>query len=299
MITKEKVELTPLTPEVAQRFASMTAVPGERPKRSSRLKYFETLLRTGQFTSPNWAQALVEIGGGEQIYRVDGQHTSEVLATCDPVMFPQGAVVTVTTYRASEADLPALFDMFDNPISARSNTDKMSVYVPKFDELDGIDRGFLAKAAAGIDYYFREAARDAARDAARENPSGAIPWEARMYPKREHGLYFEDERSRTFAVWLHQWDKAKHSWLIGKPGIVAEIFSDWRHVPAVAEHFWAQVFAESNPDPNDDTRELISTLKDWSHKVPKIKQEKFRQRAKRIWDRYRKAVTVEAPATAA
>jgi hypothetical protein len=211
--------------------------------------------------------------------RADGQHTSQILAACEPALFPADLNVTITTYRVdSTADLSDLFDLFDNPISARTNTDKMGVYVADYEDLAAVDRAFLAKTARGIDYYLRDTS----------NPEDAARTALVLHSSRNHGLYFNEAQNRNFALWLYQWRGARHAWMISKPGLVAEMFADWRNYPSIAETFWSQVFTESNPDPNDDTRELASTLKDWVRKSPSPKQNKLRARAKKIWDRYRR-----------
>jgi hypothetical protein len=291
MVNKVSSELLPLTRELARRFAEMKPVPGERPLRPSRVKHFEELLRQHLFYSPNWAQVTIEQEGKEETLRADGQHTSQVLAACDDATFPSDLNVTITTYRINPSDLANLFDLFDNPISARTNTDKMGVFVADYEALTGIDRGFLAKAARGIDFYLREAKGESA--------DGVLPWRMRLFPSRDHGLYFRDEANQQWAIWLYQWREAKHSWMISKPGIVAEMYVDWRQYPMIAGEFWGQVFTESNPDPNDDTRELASTLKDWARRQPAMKQDKFRARARKIWERYRRHMAQSAVLPAA
>src|SRR5262245_23252364 len=105
MITKLKVELLPLTRELARQFAEMHSVPGERELRQARVNYFLKALQTGTFASPNWSQAVIaREDGGEETLRVDGQHTSHVLATCDDVLFPHDLNATVTTYRIGPGD---------------------------------------------------------------------------------------------------------------------------------------------------------------------------------------------------
>jgi hypothetical protein len=82
--------------------------------------------------------------------------------------------------------------------------------------------------------------------------------------------------------------------MFSKPGIVAEIFGDWQSHRDLAQRFWTEVMTESNPDVEDDTRELATTLRDWAKKQPRVKQDRFRYYARRIFDRYRKTHTVAA-----
>jgi hypothetical protein len=129
-------------------------------------------------------------------------------------------------------------------------------------------------------------------------PAGS-PLPQSRHPGRDHGLYFNIESNRAFAVWLHNWAESKHAWMISKRGIAAEIFADWLADPVLASRFWGEVFTESNPDPNDDTRELSSVLKEWTRKVPTCKQEKLRARARKIWERFRRIQQVAPQATLA
>lgn len=282
MVAKIKSELLPLTRELAIRFSEMKQMPGERALKDTRLKYFNTKLRTREFQSPNWAVAVVD--GVE--YRADGQHTSRTLATCPIEQFPIDLKVTINTYALDSLDERAIvFELFDNPVSARSNTDKLGVYVADFSDLDEVDRAFLSRAAHGIDYYYR----DLGKNHEQEN-------QPRVYQTRDHGLYFTESQHREFGVWLYTWHNAEHAWMLMKPGIVAEIFADWVVYPAMATRFWGEVLTESNPDPDDETRELSRTFKEWSRRQPRIRQDKFRARAKKTWDRYKRlAATPSKP----
>lgn len=187
--------------------------------------------------------------------------------------------MTVSTYKlTSERDLAPLFDLFDNPLSARTNSEKLGIYIASYDELTHLDRSFLNKIAHGIDYFCRDAI--------------AAGQKHIVYPQRSHGLYFVESPHREFAVWLHDLRNAKHAWMVSKPGITAEIFADWLNHPEVAKQFWYEVMTESNPDVEDDTRELATTLRDWAKRQPRTKQTKFRNYAKKIFDRYRRARVV-------
>ena len=274
MLRKVKSELVPLTRELAVEFAQMKPVPGERPLRPSRSKYFEWQLLQGSFNSPNWAKALIEGTQGE--WRADGQHTSHLLATCEESLFPVGLSVTVNTYHLdSMLETADLFDLFDNPMSARTNADKLGIYIADHPDLVGMDRTFLGKVARGIDYYYRDLLK---------NNSKIV-----VFEPRQHGLYFHmDATNRAFAIWLAGQHQAKHAWMIGKPGITAEIYSDWRNHPELADRFWTEVMTERNPDPDDDTRELSRTFREWSRKQPRVRQDRFRTHAKKIFDRYRR-----------
>ena len=287
MITKTDSTMLPLTRELAQQFRDLKPVPGERPLRQSRLNFFKKRLEDNSFNSPNWAKAINDETNEE--YRADGQHTSYILATCDDSLFPQGLQVTVGTYLLTdERDLFQLFDLFDNPLSARTNTEKLGLYIAHHDELQRMDRAFLNKIANGVHYYWWDAKT-------RSGLQGVT-----LFGQREHGLYFDDAPARAFALWLYPLREAKHAWMFGKPGIAAEIYADWRGHPEIAQRFWREVMTESNPDVDDETRELATTLRDWAKKQPRVNQDKFRGYAKKIFERYRRTHSIlEEPSAAA
>jgi hypothetical protein len=75
--------------------------------------------------------------------------------------------------------------------------------------------------------------------------------------------------------------------MLTKPGLVAEMLADWKTNPELATSFWSLVLTESHPDVNHETRELSREFKRWTS-APKFKQEKYRSRARRAWQRFRK-----------
>jgi hypothetical protein len=102
----------------------MQPLPGERELKPSHLEFLEGLLRDGLFTSPHWILCRDKKTG--KLYRVDGQHSSTVLARCAAEFFPAGIKAVVMTYVSDDIakDAPALYDMCNNPRSVRNNEDK-------------------------------------------------------------------------------------------------------------------------------------------------------------------------------
>lgn len=258
----------------------MRCLPGERRKRPARLHYFATLLKDGKFCSPTWSQALV--GTDPLPYRGDGQHTSHVLAHCDQKAFPGNLKVTINTYHLDsiEEDGADFFDLFDNPRSSRTNGDKLSIYMAQCPDVKDMDPVFLGKILTGIHYFRTQTVKQQVETS---GGTGIV-----LPPKRNIGLYLGLKSEREFVLWSQRFSATTHSWMMGKPGIAAEIFSNWKSHPNVATDFWDEVFNESNPDSEDETRELIRTFLDWNHRTPQTTQDKFRNRAKKTWERYRK-----------
>jgi hypothetical protein len=285
MIQKTTSSLVPLTRELAEQFFNMRPVPGERPKKPARLKHFQTLLKDGKFGSPVWSQAL--IGDDRELWRGDGQHTSSVLVACDESLFPKNGTVTIETYHLdSMGEIGDFFELFDNPRSVRSNQDKLSIYIAQHDAVKGIDPMLLGKVLHGIHYY--------RLDLVRQSGAGQLP-QMSLPILRDLGMYLEEKENIEFALWINRWRDTKHAWMVGKPGIVAEVFSDWRDHPEVAAQFWGEVFTESNPDVDEYSRELCRTFLDWNGRQPATGQDRFRSKAHKLWERFRR--TAGAPRT--
>ena len=272
MFSKTAVKLEPLTHDLAKAYAAMPGLPGERPLRPSRLTFLEKHRQQGTFVSPNWAEA-VDITTGQR-YRVNGQHSSTMLARLAPEDFPQNLLVTIEEYTFDDlaSDAVLIFDLFDNPQSARTNLDIMGLYRARYPDLAGIDLKILVDVTNGVWFYEHE-----------RGDQGVA------FKPRERGLYLMRPEVRAFARWVTAgFADAKHKWMFGKVGIVAEMFASMQ-VPdkSVAEEFWRLVLTESHPDPDNETRELSDTLKGWVTRPKAPSQGRFRKEAKKCLRRFR------------
>lgn len=257
----------------------MPGLPGEREIRAPRLKFLRTHLKNGSFVGPNWALAVHETTG--DTFRINGQHSSNMLASLEPEAFPEGLNVTIDTYGFSDMgeDAAGLFNLFDHPRSARSDTDFMGITRARYAEFTGMDNGFLVKVASGIDANIRnrlEKAEVGTQDKIYEE----------LQPHREHGNYFIDEQYRQFAVWLYQWRDATHFAFVGRNGVTSEILDDWRSAPEFAAEFWNYVFRENHPDPEHESRELVRELQALTAKPKKVPAEEWQKKTRKYWQRY-------------
>ncbi|HEY6363173.1 MAG TPA: hypothetical protein VI585_00140 [Candidatus Binatia bacterium] len=267
---KTHVELETLTRELAEKFAAMQPMPGERERKHSRLAFFQNHIKEKTFVSPTWSIGIHRSTGAE--YRLDGQHSSYTLAHLPEDEFPENLTVTIQKYTFDSLDQDAygLFDLFDHPKSARTNEDIMGVHQAHYPDLDNLSRRFLVKTTNGIEYFEKEIVKNGT-----------------VLPARQHGAYFSNEKYREFALWLVEFQGTEHEWMINYKALVGEMLADWEHSAELASEFWSYVFKESHPDPDDDTRELSRTLKEWTAK-PKYKPNQFRKKANRTWERFRK-----------
>lgn len=278
MYFKKSTRIEPLTLDLAKEVAAMPGLPGERELRTSRLKFLRNHMKDGSFVGPNWAIAVHETTGEK--FRINGQHSSNMLAALEPADFPSGLNVTIDTYGFTDMaqDVAGLFNLFDHPRSARSDTDYMGISRARYPEFAGMDNGFLVKVAAGIDANIRNRTVDSA--------DAKIRLLEELLPHREHGNYFLDEPYRHFAVWLYQWREAKHFGFIGRNGVTSEILDDWRTSPEFAAEFWNYVFRENHPDPEHESRELVRELQSLAGKSKKVSADEWQKKTKKYWSRY-------------
>jgi hypothetical protein len=142
-------ETKPLTPELAGRFKAMLPSPTERVFDPARAKMLHEKAEAGQLIAFNWAIAKV----GDKEYRVNGQHSSAVLAELNG-QFPLGLKVHMDTYAVSNTDgLALLFRQFDARKSGRTPTDVSGAYQGLYTDLAGVPRGAAKLAVEGVAWY--------------------------------------------------------------------------------------------------------------------------------------------------
>jgi len=271
-----KVESVPLTRELALEFAVMTPVDGERPLKEARLHFLALHLEKGTFFGVVWSKGVERTSG--KLYRLNGQHSSHLLAELDPDRFPQGLFATVTTWEFDAQDKPTLFDYFDNPRSARSNTDKMATYRAEHPDLEHIDLDLLVHIANGLHVY---------NDGIEKGLT---------LPPRNRGLYFNDVEYRQFARWIDSFKDSRNKWMLAQAGITAEMFADYKKSELLASEFWGYVLRDNHPDVDHESRELARVFNDWKSSARNKTQADFRKKASSYWKRYtRMAPTAPGP----
>jgi hypothetical protein len=142
-------ETKPLTPELAGRFKAMLPSPTERVFDPARAKMLREKAEAGQLIAFHWATAKV----GDKEYRVNGQHSSAVLAELNG-QFPQELKVHMDTYEVDSPDgLALLFRQFDSRKSGRTPTDVSGAYQGLYTDLAGVPRGAAKLAVEGVAWY--------------------------------------------------------------------------------------------------------------------------------------------------
>ncbi len=230
MIRLIRSSLVPLTPSIAMDFATMASHKGERPKIPQRLAYLNGKLERGLFHTPNWARA--ELNG--RIYRVNGQHSSTVLAECNG-HFPTEMNVVIEDFHCdTDEDIAELFAQFDAKISARSDGDIIMATARQFKELDDVKPTPIRLAVSALiaELVIRGVVCNrVSSDARRAMIGDNIP----------------------FILWSRQFTGTARMRLMGVLGAIAETY---KKNATAATSFWQQVRDESNPSVTHPTRVL-------------------------------------------
>ena len=268
---KTNVKLESLTPALAQQFAAMPGLPGERPLRDGRLVFLHKEHVEGRFTGPSWAVALDTASG--QTFRANGQHSSAMLCRLDPANFPVNLKVGIEEFTTDDLarDAFRIFNLFDHPRAARSNTDIMGLYRAQYSDLSQIDLSTMVALCNGVNQYESH------------QPQG------KTYDPRQRGDHLIRPEVREFVKWISSYDNTMHAFMIGKAGVMAEAFASFKADEATAKVFWDYAFMESHPDPDHETRELTRNLLDLMPRN-RISQEQLGKVTKKFWTRYRRSV---------
>jgi hypothetical protein len=286
MYRKANAEAIPLTPELASYVATLTPVPGERCLRPARRMYLTTQLLHGKFCGPDWAVGVCKEDG--LTYRLDGQHSSDLLANLPSgTPFPTGLLVTLTTYEFdSMADAADVFNLFDNPRSVRNNADMMGIYAAHVPELKGYTRDFLIEVSNGLHEAEMQRKRRGAKDAV-------------LFGPRDRGLYFAvPDRPDFVAIvhWLADFRERKNGSFLSRSVIVSDMIANRAMAPELAKEFWTLVFSENHPDPDHETRILAETFREMLAVAAKQKLDLnvFRRKSQRAWKQFKASSAQQA-----
>lgn len=257
MFRLTKSETLELTPELAIEFAGMTPSPTERPLDKSRVAYLSDHITHGKAISFNWAKAQL----GDNVIRVNGQHSSHVLAGLaqEPEAFPAGMRVHLDQYDVdNDAGLALLFRQFDARKSSRTPAD-----------------------VSGAHQMLHENLRDVPRDAAKFAVEGKAFFDEYVMgmPDAAKGddrymLFFEGEL-HSFIRWTGDTLNMKTPELKRAP-VTAAMYGTFRHAEEQAREFWAEVarggsqFEDSAPTTTLDEWLRLLKSKDCELKIKPV-----------------------------
>lgn len=231
-----------VTRTLAKQFAEMEPAPHDRPLSERRLQVYHRLLAEGQFRPVTWASALCK--ETEDVYRVNGKHTSTLLAGLEKV--PE-FFVTIEEYEADTLeDVAKLYATFDRVCRAAAPIDIYLSFASTVEELKDIPPHLIKLAVPSLAY--EKWGQDSYSKTPAEraelvfDDAAAVLWIA--------GIMARDD-GRKFVP-----DAAK----LRRQPVVAAMFTTMRKSMKAATEFWSAVRDETGPQPTCADRKLAKYL---------------------------------------
>lgn len=233
MYKEAETKVVPLTREFAEEVATMPRWKGDRPLKPGRVAFLDSKLRNGEFHSPEWAFA--RLNG--VMYRVNGQHSSNMLAAANG-HFPKGMNVVVKVFVCeTELDVAELYSQFDRAESSRNMRDIVTSHKIASPGLQDVPTRELQICVSAISTFFSLRGESKREDWARD---------ARARLMHAHS---------DFIIWLHGSGLGAHRLML-RSAVVAAIFGTWKKHGHGAIEFWTQVAEASHPNNKHPTRRL-------------------------------------------
>lgn len=221
-------EVKDLTPEVIKDFRNVKASSTERDLDPARVKHLRRKANAGQLVTFHWVLAKHK---GELI-RMNGQHSSEMLAGLDGLL-PTGLKVHLEQYEVDSGnDLAILFRQFDDRKSARTAADIAGVYQGLHSDLVAVDKKMAKLAIDGYAWYLRIVEQAA--------------------PPVGDGVYalFNEVNLHPYIKWVAELHTSKTREMQVRP-VTAAMFATYNTNEQVARTFWDEVSRGGDPDQDD------------------------------------------------
>lgn len=218
--------------------AEMQGVPQDRPLRPKILKKLKEEAAKGTFRPCIWATCYCK--ETKATYRVNGKHSSHVLATLNGKM-PKGAMASVEKYECDTAsDLARLYASFDYREGARIIGDINKAFAASIPRLAKIPAAIINRCVAGMSYAIWE---NGLRHASAE--------------ERAELLMDNVEFVRWLDTFMKEGGKSTH---LRRSAVTAAIYRTYKKDKAAATQFWSAVRDGSEKDSEHPTRKLYRML---------------------------------------
>lgn len=238
MIGEPKVRKATRT--LAEEFAGMTASPHDRPLNATRAGVIRVAFEKEKFRTCEWATAYCE--QTKQTYRINGKHTSTVLASMNGE-FPKNLSVIVESYKCDTLeDVASLYSTFDTRASVRSTGDINMIYAAICDSLSDVSSRIINFTVSGVAYAI---------------------WEDGMHSRsaeeRAQLIVSHDD----FCLWFNgimtgtDGSSVNH---IKRAAVVAAMLKAWQKSKSAATEFWVAVRDETGNKPDCPDRKLAKFL---------------------------------------
>jgi hypothetical protein len=277
---KEKPKTVRVSRQIAEQFSKMDP-PHDRPLNERRMMVYERFMKDGSFRPVTWATCFcIETG---QEYRVNGHHTSTLLARLDPI--PEFYAV-IESYEADTLDdVAKLWATFDSRICVRTNSDINGSFAATVDELKEFPTRFINLIVTALSFHKWG------------DQYGATP-----APERAELILDSVE----FALWvssvLGHRDGKSVRFLYRGP-VVAAMYATWLKSHKAATDFWCAVRDETGDNPNRPDRRLAKWLGQMNvdsgqgaasaRRARRAKQREFYVKCLHAWNAWRRGETTD------
>lgn len=236
MIRFRTAETRPITRELAQHFQNMRQVDAERKMKPQRLAQLARLIRSGGIKCFDWAVAHI---ANEEI-RVNGNHSSSLLAKTDTVI-PPGATAVIQRYDCDTmADVVQLWGMFDSTISTRNKGENLAIFAKSVPGLEGVNQEAITLVQSALVLDHSSSSQSVLTTADRNQLVAAnVPY------------------ARWFATVYRMQGKTK---IFKRSGVAYASLLMFRKDEARATEFWLEVANGSNPNQHSGSRHLREYL---------------------------------------
>lgn len=221
----------PLSRSVLEEFLKYPPIPGERDKKPQRIAKMTEWLESGSFCMVDWA--ICHCREDDVWYRVNGQHSSHVLDCLvrDAIPecvgsrtprkieaeFPDGIPCIIKeAYCDTKEELLDVFDLFDSKASARSDDDKLGIFMASHDELRFMDKEPVKDALKGVHWLRTKDSGNKHQDLAAVNVPDA----------HERGRYLSVQSVRDFCVFISEHPVTPFPYR-KNPASIAAVYEAW------------------------------------------------------------------------
>lgn len=229
-----------MTRGLAVSFRDMDAAPHDRPLNPKRIDAYKKMLAKGLFRPVHWATALCQ--ETQNTYRVNGKHTSTMLAEADDI--PASLYAMIEHYHCDTLDdVAKLYATFDSRLQVRTANDINRAFAAVDPDLAELSIHVISLCVTGISYH---------------------RWQDTYthFPAAERAECMFDSDNKVFINWVADFfseTKTQPRHLM-RANVVAAMYTTWLKSRKAAKEFWQEVRDETGSSPKLPDRVLSRFL---------------------------------------
>lgn len=233
--------------KIANEFATMTAAPSDRNLSERRLQVYRKALQEGKFRPVCWASVYCE--ETNEIYRVNGKHTSTLLSSLEEI--PEFYAIIEEYECETLEDVQRLYATFDSKIQSRTARDIYTSFAAAVPELTNIRPYVIATAVSGMSMHLNVGHTNKMSSAAERaellfDHTDFVLWLSRIYSSGTSGVNTTEKRT--------------HSKHLQRQPVAAAMMGTWMKNHKAATEFWEAVRDETGVTPDTPDRKLARYL---------------------------------------